>query len=133
MALRKACTVAVVATAAVVAAALSAADLAGAVPAGAPPPAATPPAAGGGEAAPGPTAVQNLYKVMTMCDNALRNCLEPRADTPVGDTDKMCFGCSAWCYKAADKANSLVWPHYARNLTAKAQACWRDPHAAWLL
>jgi len=133
MALRKACTVAVVATAAVVAAALCAVDLAGAVPAGPPPPAATPPPACGGEAAPGLTAEQDLYNGMTMCDYGMRNCLEPRADTAAGETASMCLECRASCNCAAGKANSLVWPLHERNLIAKSEACRLAPHAAWLV
>jgi len=121
MPLRKACTVAVLATAAVVAAAVSAAGPAGAAPARAPPPAAAPTAAGE-EAVRGVTP-EDLYKEMTLCDDTMRHCLEPPADTPKKYTMLVCSSCTGSCHRAMDIAQRLVWPRWAERLNDKAIAC----------
>eukprot|EP00168_Porphyra_purpurea_P002448 TRINITY_DN12808_c0_g1_i1.p2 TRINITY_DN12808_c0_g1~~TRINITY_DN12808_c0_g1_i1.p2 ORF type:complete len:142 (-),score=19.76 TRINITY_DN12808_c0_g1_i1:237-632(-) len=121
MALRKASTCALVATAVVVAAALSAAVAAVAVPA------ATPPAPvslrlAGGEPEPG-RGPEDLYKERDLCHYGWRRCFKPHPGDSLEYTDSMCHECARVCYYAAGIAEGLVWPKFETNLTADGDAC----------
>jgi len=129
MALRKACTVAVLATAAVFAAALSAASPAGAAATGAPPATAALRAASGVARAV-PTPAEYKWSA-DRCNYGQRYCLTPRNGATPDRTAFMCTICIESCSKAADMARRLVWPRHQLRHSIDATACRIAPHAVW--